>query len=506
MMYKHENYTTARAVTHVPRRRTFWPMSAMALVLTVMFAVSAHAKAAPESFAPLVQKLLPAVVNISSTQTIETQDGPEMPQFPPGSPFEQFFKDFMDRGGKPNRMHKRKATSLGSGFIIQDKANGDAYVVTNNHVIQHADSIHVILQDNTRLNATVVGRDTKSDIAVLKVHTKRKLASVPFGNSDEARVGDWVVAIGNPFGLGGTVTAGIISARGRDIRSGPYDNFIQTDASINRGNSGGPMFNMKGEVIGINTAIYSPSGGSVGIGFAIPSQSARPIIKQLIEHGEVRRGWLGVRIQTVTPEIADTLGLKKAKGALVSSVIKNGPAEKAGLKPGDVIVNFDGKDVPAMRKLPRIVAITEIGKRVDVRVWRDGAYKDLWVTLGKLDDKAEAAAESGPKTGTPSDMSEKKVAGLGLTLSKVTPDLVKHYGLADNTQGVVVTGVDENGPAVEKGIREGDVIVEVSQHKVATPADVSALIEKARKAGRKSVILWLEGQSGMRFAAVRIAK
>ncbi|TCS60979.1 DegQ family serine endoprotease [Varunaivibrio sulfuroxidans] len=506
MMNTHESYTTARAAMHAPGRRLSLSVLVTAFVLALMFAASAHAKGAPESFAPLVHKLLPAVVNISSTQTIETRDGPAMPQFPPGSPFEQFFKDFMDRGGQPNQMHKRKATSLGSGFIIQDKADGDAYVVTNNHVIQHADSIHVILQDNTRLKATLVGRDTKSDIAVLKIHTKRKLASVPFGNSDAAQVGDWVVAIGNPFGLGGTVTAGIISARGRDIRSGPYDNFIQTDASINRGNSGGPMFNMEGQVIGINTAIYSPSGGSVGIGFAIPSMSAEPVIKQLIAHGEVRRGWLGVRIQDVTPEIADTLGLKDAKGALVSSVIKNGPAEKAGLKPGDVIVTFDGKDVPAMRKLPRIVAITDIGKRVDVRVWRDGAYKDLWVTLGKLDDKTEAAAEKGSKTPPPAAVSEKKVAGLGLTLSKLTPELIKHYDLADNTQGVVVTGVDENGPAVEKGIREGDVIVEVSQRKVSTPAEVSDLIAKARKDGRKSVILWLEGQSGMRFAAVRIGK
>src|SRR3984885_5994784 len=322
----------------------------------------AAARSAPDSFADLATKLLPAVVNVSSTQTITAKNGgpgpgagPEVPIFPPGSPFEQFFKDFLNRnhqgqGGGDNPPAARRAQSLGSGFIV-DPAG---YVVTNNHVIEGADEVSVTLQDNTVLKAEIVGRDESGDIALLKVKTDKPLTTVDFGDSSQSRVGDWVLAIGNPFGLGGTVTAGIVSARGRDIHQGQYDDFIQTDAAINRGNSGGPLFNMDGQVIGINTAIFSPSGGSIGIGFSIPSNMAKNIVSQLKAYGHPRRGWLGVKIQQVTPEIAESLGLKDASGAMVAGVTDGGPAEKAKIRGGDIILKFDGQDVKEMHNLPRI--------------------------------------------------------------------------------------------------------------------------------------------------------
>lgn len=479
------------------------------LVWVLMFAVAAlspaQAKSAPESFADLADKLLPAVVNISTTQVIESRGGQEMPQFPPGSPFEEFFKDFLDKnapqGDQPKR---RKATSLGSGFIIDYRTNGDTYVVTNNHVVQDADEVYVILHDDTRMKADIVGRDAKTDLAVLKVHADRKLSSVPFGNSSTARVGDWVVAIGNPFGLGGTVTAGIISARGRDINAGPYDDFIQTDASINRGNSGGPMFNMNGEVIGINTAIYSPSGGSVGIGFAIPSSAAEPVIKQLIKHGQVQRGWLGVHIQVVTEPIAETLGLKKAEGALVASVIADGPAAKAGIKPRDVILEFDGRSVTEMRQLPRIVAATEVDRAVSVKVWRDGAMKTLKVAIGKLQETDEVAQAAGD---APKDAVEDKpvtIDALGLDVSLLSDALRERFRLPDGVDGVVIVDVDASGPAYEEGVRPGDVLAEVSQEKVSSSDDVKRLVGVAKKAGKRSVLLLVETQGGFRFVAVRL--
>ena len=464
-----------------------------------------QAKAAPASFADLAEKLLPAVVNVSTTQVIKGRAGPEMPQLPPGSPFEDFFKEFFDRNAPGGQTHDRKATSLGSGFIIDTRTNGDSYVVTNNHVIQDADEITVILQDNSRLPATLVGRDAKTDLAVLKVTTDRKLSSVRFGDSSKSRVGDWIVAIGNPFGLGGTVTAGIISARGRDIRSGPYDNFIQTDASINRGNSGGPMFNMDGEVIGINSAIYSPSGGSVGIGFSIPSSGAKPIISQLIKFGEVKRGWLGVHIQAVTDEIADTLGLDKPRGALVASIIKDGPAEKSGIKTGDVIIEFNGKNVSEMRKLPRIVAETEIDKPVRVTVWRDGKEYKLDVVVGQMDESEVVAAlddEAAPKQ----NGSDQMVDPLGLALAEITPAMRDRFKLDKEARGVVVTEVKPDSIAAEKGIRPGDLIVEVSQNEVASPDQVIEMLDVARKDGRKRVLFLIEGQTGLRFVALKIDK
>ena len=487
-----------KAETGAPARRTVpWPLAGLVALAVMAAPAAAQAKAAPESFADLAAKLLPSVVNISTTQTLEGRGGVEMPQLPPGSPFEEFFREFFER----NRPHQRqrKLTSLGSGFIV----DAAGYIVTNNHVIKDADEITVALQDGTRLEAEVVGRDPKTDIAVLKVKPTGKLTAVRFGDSDKARVGDWVVAIGNPFGLGGSVTAGIISARNRDINSGPYDDYIQTDASINRGNSGGPIFNLDGEVIGIATAIFSPSGGSVGIGFAIPSATAHPVIQQLIKHGQVRRGWLGVHIQAVTEEIAETLGLKQAKGALVASVIKDGPAEKGNIRAGDVILEFDGKEVPEMRKLPRIVAATDVNKTVPVVVWRNSEKMTLDINVGELEERETKVASRSPGAKIEGRTAE-KIKALGFTVAEVTADLRERYSLDKDAKGVVVTAVDEGGGAAEKGIRPGDVIAEISQEEVVTPADIVARIKEARKSGRKSVLLLVEGKGGLRFVAVRI--
>lgn len=458
----------------------------------------AVAAPAPDTFANLAEQLLPSVVNISTTQTVEGNAGIELPQLPPGSPFEEFFKEFLEKN-QP-RTQKRKATSLGSGFLVDDKG----HVVTNNHVIQDADEITVILQDETRLPATIVGRDTKTDIAVLKVDPgKAKLPAVKFGDSDKIRVGDWVIAIGNPFGFGGTVTSGIISARGRDINAGPYDDFLQTDAPINRGNSGGPIFDLDGEVIGIATAIFSPSGGSIGIGFAIPINSARSVIQQLIEHGEVRRGWLGVRIQSVNEEIAEALGLKEPVGALVASVIPGGPAEKAKLKDGDVILEFDGKTVNQMRRLPRLVADTEVGKVVPIRIWRDGKEMSLKVEVGVLEE-AEEKAEANTKTPEkPADGETIKL--LGLAVASIDAKTRERFDLGEDAKGVVITSVDPDGPSVDQGLRPGEVIVEVGQEDVSTPEQLTEKIKAAKDAGRKSVLLLVEGQGGLRFVAVRLA-
>ena len=476
------------------RTRMVAMVAVLAIVAGFMTSSVAFAGAAPENFADLAEKLLPAVVNISTTQRIEGRAGPELPQLPPGSPFEEFFKEFFERNQPPQG--RRRATSLGSGFIIDP----DGYVVTNNHVIQEADEITVITHDNRRLEATLVGRDPKTDLAVLKVEAGGELPSVRFGDSDATRVGDWIIAIGNPFGLGGTVTAGIISARGRDINAGPYDDFLQTDASINRGNSGGPMFNTNGEVIGINTAIFSPTGSSVGIGFAIPSATAEPVIDQLLDSGEVRRGWLGVHIQTVTEELAETLGLDRPRGALVASVIEGGPAERAGVKAGDVIVEFADREVEEMRRLPRIVAETPVGRDVAVVVWRDRGETRLSVAVGEL--KAEETVVA-----SRTESGETANKDIGLSLSELTPALRERFELEEDAKGVVITDVDESGPAADKDLRPGDVIVEVSQEEVASPRDLAAKVEKARSAGQKSVLLLVESKrGGLRFVALRIEK
>jgi len=499
---RHSSFRPAARPAVLDHSRFRWLSAALVALAALAFALSAQARETPESFADLAERLLPAVVNISTTQTMPERGakGPEMPQFPPGSPFEDFFKEFFDRNRPPGGA-PRKATSLGSGFVIDP----EGYVVTNNHVIADADEINVILHDNTSLKAEIVGRDSKTDMALLRIKPPKPLTAVKFGNSDETRVGDWVLAIGNPFGLGGTVTAGILSARARDINSGPYDDYLQTDASINRGNSGGPMFNMKGEVIGINTAIFSPSGGSVGIGFAVPSSLAKPVIDDLRKFGRTRRGWLGVHIQSVTDEIAENLGIKdkEQRGALVASVTPGGPAEKAGLKAGDVIIRFDGKKVTEMRRLPRIVAETAVGREAEVVVLREGRTVSSKVMVGELEEaeQAEAKAQAGkPGKGG----AQSKVAALGLAVATLSPENRQKYELSEDARGLVVTEVEANGPAAEKGLKPGAVLVEAAQKELASPADLVAKVEEARKAGRKSILLLVDGPQGLRFVALRI--
>lgn len=477
------------------------------LVLTLTFIVCAtqpaQAGRAPDSFADLAEKLLPAVVNISTSQMISQQrGGPSFDlQLPESSPFNEFFQDFMKQHQPrlPNGgARKHKAASLGSGFIIDPKG----YIVTNYHVIQDADEITVILQDDTNLKAKIVGRDKKTDLALLKVENKKILPALTFGDSDKVRVGDWIVAIGNPYGLGGTVTAGIISARARNINSGPYDDYLQTDASINRGNSGGPMFNMKGEVIGINTAIFSPTGGSVGIGFAIPSSMAKGVISQLKNTGHTRRGWLGVRIQTVTPEISKSLGLKTPKGALVSSVTKDGPAAKAGLHVGDVILKFNGKDVTEMHKLPRYVAETKIGNKSTVTVLRKGKTKTITVKIGEL----EADADEDKKTNfkTKADDGE-EIKPLSIHVSKLSKSLRKKYNIKKNTNGVIILKVAPDSLAYEAGMRRTDIISQAAQEDITSAKQLRKIARASKKSG-KPLLLLVEREGNVRFIALKLEK
>ncbi len=471
-------------------------VSMVAAAAVVGSAFTGIAAPAPESFADLAEILLPSVVNISSTQAAAGGQQFEIPQAPPGSPFEDFFRDFFERNRPRNE--PRRAASLGSGFII-DPAG---YIVTNNHVIAEADEISVILQDDTKYEAELVGVDEKTDLALLKIVPDRDLPAVGWGDSEISRVGDWVMAIGNPFGLGGSVTAGIISARARDINAGPYDNFIQTDASINRGNSGGPLFNLDGQVIGVNTAIFSPSGGSVGIGFAVPSSIAFRVIEQLRDFGRTKRGWLGVRIQTVTDEIAESLGLDKARGALVASVTEGGPAEDGGIEAGDVILSFDGRYILQMRELPRFVAETEIGRVVDVDVWRKGGPQKVAISVGELEAAEELAAL--PNADIAEDAATGDIGMIGVGLASITDELRQEHSLAADVAGVLVTDVEENGPAAEKGIQTGDVIVEVSQEVVSSPAQVQSRIQAAKDSGRRSVLLLVARDGDLRFVAVRV--
>jgi len=467
-------------------------------------------QAAPASFADLSEKLLPSVVNISSTQkAAPPEDMPELPEFPPGSPFEDFFKDFQGkRGGGDGGegMEAQPVASLGSGFVI-DAAKG--YIVTNNHVIRDADEVRITFHDDTSLEAKIIGKDEKTDLALLQVKPEKPLTAVKFGNSDVMRVGDWVLAIGNPFGLGGTVTQGIISARQRDINAGPYDDFIQTDASINRGNSGGPMFNLKGEVIGINTAIFSPSGGSVGIGFAIPSNLAKPVVDQLLQYGRTRRGWLGVRIQTVSPEIAESLGLKEVRGALVASITAGGPAEIGKLEPGDIILEFNNQKLDAMRQLPRLVAETPIGTKADVLYWRNGKTATTKVEVGELEkaekdgliENGDEPAEVKPGTGT-------EIPAVGVTVSTLSPALREAHEIPDTAKGVVVTAVKAGSESAEKGLTVGDVIVEINQQPSEDAVAAKKLIDDAQKAGKASVLLLVDhqGRDDSRFVALRLKK
>lgn len=490
-------------------------IAAMALVLaTGVATVPAYAESAtghgPESVADLAQGLLGAVVNISTSQTVKGTDGPgavPMPQLPEGSPFQDFFDDFFKNREGDRDGGAQKVQSLGSGFVI-DAEKG--IVVTNNHVIADADDIEVNFSDGVTLKATLVGTDTKTDIAVLKVDPAgHKLTAVKFGDSNKMRIGDWVMAVGNPFGLGGSVTVGIISARNRDINSGPYDDFIQTDAAINRGNSGGPLFNMDGEVIGINTAIISPSGGSIGIGFSIPSQLASGVVDQLAEFGETRRGWLGVRIQPVTDDIAESLDMATAKGALVAGIIKGGPVDNGSIQPGDVIIKFDGKDIEEMRDLPRIVAESPVGKAVDVLVVRKGKEETVKVTLGRLEDSDKAAAQEGEDGGDEhGDENSAPVATasvLGMTVGELNDEARAKFGISPDVSGVVINEVAKDSAAAERGIQAGDVITEIAQESVATPKDVMDRIAALKDQGRKNALLMLSSKTGeLRFVTIRM--
>jgi serine protease Do len=491
-------------------------IAVLAAAVAVLPVRSAAARG-PENIADVAEQVIDAVVNVSTSQKIDAHIG-NLPDLPPGSPMEKFFEDFFKRhhgqggqggqGGGPggqgdqDQDEPRRVNSLGSGFIIDPSG----LVVTNNHVIAEADEISVILNDGTKLKAELVGKDTKSDIALLRVHADKPLHAVKFGNSDNLRLGEWVIAIGNPFSLGGSVTAGIVSARNRDINSGPYDNYIQTDAAINRGNSGGPLFNLSGEVIGINTAIISPSGGSIGIGFAIPSDSATPIIDQLQKYGEARRGWLGVRIQQVTDELAESLSLGTPHGALVAGVDDKGPAKPGGLEPGDVVVKFDGHDIKEMRDLPRIVADTPVGKQVDVTVIRKGKEETHKVTIGRLNEDVKVAAADAKKDAPAPEKSVVQKT-LGLELSSLTDDLRRRFKIRDNVKGVVVTGVDPNAAnaAPDKHLAPGDVIAEVQYQAVNSPDDLQKRIDELRKQGKKVAVLLVSDADGeTRFVALSL--
>jgi serine protease Do len=485
-----EEFTTVTHVETGPRRTWFGRIAALGLMASVTLAApqAVDARGAPESFADLAEKLLPAVVNIASTANVTEQSLTGDPQL------DEFFKEFFERSQPEGPVQE---TSLGSGFLIDP----DGYIVTNNHVIQGATEVTVRLQDGTELSAEVIGSDDKTDLALIKVEASAPLAYVSWGDSDAVRIGDWVVAIGNPFGLGGTVTAGIVSARQRDINAGPYDDFIQTDAAINRGNSGGPMFDMDGGVIGVNTAIFSPSGGSIGIGFAIPSNQARVVIDQLREFGYTRRGWIGVRIQSVDEELAEGRGLDAPVGALVANVSPGGPAEVAGIVAGDVILTFDGKSVHDMRALPKLVAETPIGKTVEVVVWRDRAEQTLNLEVGELDEEEAAAAEQ-PEPPTMPEQAE--VPLIGLSVASLTPEIRQAFEIGEEVTGVVITEVDANSSAAEKGLQPGDVIRDVDQKPVASPADVDARVQEARDNGQRVVTLLIERRGDARWVALRI--
>ena len=437
-----------------------------------LFNIQGYAKNTPQSFADLAEKLMPSVVNISTTQTIKTKSNQFPFQFPPGSPFEDMFKEF-------ERPQERKASSLGSGFVI--KKNG--IVVTNNHVIANADDI-VVIVNNKEYEAKVIGADPYADVAVLQIESKETFTPVQFGDSDKARVGDWVVAIGNPFGLGGTVTSGIISARNRDINLTRYDDFIQTDASINQGNSGGPLFNLDGQVIGINTAILSPSGTSSGIGFAIPANAASNIIDQLIKFGETKRGWLGVRIQQVTKEIAEVQQLKEPNGALIAGVSEGSPAEKSGIKPGDIILEFDGKKIKTMRNLPKIVANTDVGKNVNVKIWRNKKLISKQLVLGRLESSKEFLAEN-KKIKKPKYVEIEK---LKISIRDLTSDDIDQRGLDNNLKGVVVTEISSKSP-LSFLLTSGDIIVELQSQAIKNTKDLEKVSKNISKSSEKTLLI-----------------
>jgi serine protease Do len=491
-----------------PTIRTGLALFAAAAIAWPVLTGPAQARG-PEAIADVAEQVIDAVVNVSTKQSVDLSSN-AMPQLPPGSPFEEFFEEFFKnrRGGQgapgqqgqqgqngqnTPKQSPRRVNSLGSGFII----DSSGLVVTNNHVIADADEVSVILNNGSTLKAEVVGRDTKTDLALLRVKTDKPLKAVKFGDSDKLRLGEWVIAIGNPFSLGGTVTAGIVSARNRDINSGPYDNYIQTDAAINRGNSGGPLFNLNGDVIGVNTAIISPSGGSIGIGFAVPSKTVVAVIDQLREYGETRRGWLGVRIQQVTDEIAESLSIKPARGALIAGIDEKGPAKPAGIEPGDVVVKFDGRDIKEMRDLPKIVAETPVGKDVEVVVVRKGQEEKKTVKLGRLEDGEKQAALAAKKDAAPAEEKPVVKKALGLDLANLSAELRKKHKIKDKVKGgVLITGVDANSPAAEKRLAPGMVIAEVQQQPVNNAAELQSRVDKLKKEGKKSVVLLVVSPDG----------
>jgi serine protease Do len=462
-----------------------------------------------QSFAPLVKKVLPAVVNISVTQKSDADqmaEEPEMAPFPdfPNSPFGEFMRRFFEQQAPNGEQHlfpqipgdQAQRIALGSGFIVDPRG----YVVTNNHVIGNAEKVEVILQDKTKYRARVIGRDPKTDLAVLKINADKTLPYVSFGDSSVAQVGDWVMAVGNPFGLGGTVTTGIISARGRDINEGPYDDFLQIDAPINRGNSGGPTFNLDGQVIGINTAIYSPNGGSVGIGFAIPSNEAKTIISQLEEHGKISRGWLGVQIQQVTPAIAASLGLKDNHGALVAVVTPDSPGAKAGLKQGDVILAFNGSPVNELRDLPRLVADTAPDTKAILSVWRNGRRVPVEATVGELPENAKVAAAAGTEEERPVE-----AAAVGMHFEPLTDQLRRELHVAKDVRGVVVTRVDNGSAAEDGGVTDGDIVVAINQEPVDSPQQAADKLNAAAHSSRKSALLLLNRHGTTEYVGVNLA-
>ncbi len=460
-------------------------------LVTFLFLISSISNSVsqniPESFADLAEKLMPSVVNISTTTIITTQSNPFPFQFPPGSPFEDMFKEF----GTPQ---ERKSAALGSGFIIDEKG----IIVTNNHVISDAEDIIVRVNGDKEFNAKVIGADPLSDIAVLKLETNEKFIPVKFGNSDKARIGDWVIAIGNPFGLGGTVTSGIISARNRSIGLSRYEDYIQTDASINSGNSGGPLFDMNGDVIGINTAILGRN-GSIGIGFSIPSNSAKIVIDQLIEFGETKRGWLGVRIQDVTKEIAEVEKLDKPKGALVASVAQNSPSDKAGVKAGDIIIEFDGEKIQEMKELPIIVARTEVGKKVKVKIWRNKKEIIKTITLGRLETSEDFKVSENiqpPK--------ESKIKDLKITVRDLSDNDIRSRNLPNQTTGLVITNIENDSPLLNS-IEENSIILEAQKKKIISIDDLNQAVSSVLKSNQKTILLVIyNSQNQRRYIGIKL--
>ena len=444
----------------------------LTLVLIFNYSLNTFAKGVPESFAALAEKLMPSVVNISTTQTVVTNTNPFPFQFPPGSPFEDMFKEF----GTPQ---ERKSNALGSGFIIDEKG----IVITNNHVIQGADDIVVIVNGEEEFKAKILGADPLSDLAVLQIESEKKFIPVRFGDSDKARIGDWVIAIGNPFGLGGTVTSGIISARNRSIGLSRYEDYIQTDASINSGNSGGPLFDMNGDVIGINTAILGRS-GSIGIGFSIPSNSAKTVIDQLIKYGETKRGWLGVRIQEVTQEIADVEKLDKPRGALVASVAENSPSEKAGIESGDIILEFNGEPINEMKELPMIVAKTAVGKNVEVKIWRNKKEITKTVLLGRLETSEDFKASKEPEP----TLKEIEIENLKITVRKLNDQDIKSRGLPNQTTGLVITKIANDSP-LGKSLAVNSIILEAQKRKIRNENDLNQALKEVMSSNQKTILL-----------------